>query len=180
MQVAGEEDEFESETEDDTVEERRLTSREHQAEVAALSALGKALVELLPHKLNALNLDRELHDAVVECRPFRKSARIRQLRRITTLLRRGDVEALTAQLADVETRNTALIRRDKLTEKWRARLLEEGDAALTEFLTEYPTADRQRLRQLVRAAKREPGAGKSQQAARNLYQLVRASFGDSG
>ena len=29
------------------------------------------------------------------------------------------------------------------TEKWRDRLIDEGDDALTEFLNEHPDADRQ-------------------------------------
>jgi ribosome-associated protein len=37
-------------------------------------------------------------------------------------------------------------------ERWRERLIDEGDEALGEYLTAHPAADRQALRSLIRAA----------------------------
>jgi len=58
-------------------------------------------------------------------------------------------------------------------EAWRDRLLAEGDAALPELLAEFPGADRQQLRQLIRNAHRERAAQKPPRAARLLFRYLR-------
>ena len=58
-------------------------------------------------------------------------------------------------------------------EKWRDDLLAEGDSALERLLTEYPTADRQFLRQLIRNAKKELQANKPPKSARSLFKYLR-------
>ena len=58
-------------------------------------------------------------------------------------------------------------------EKWRDDLLAEGDSALERLLTEYPTADRQFLRQLIRNAKKELQGNKPPKSARSLFKYLR-------
>ena len=58
-------------------------------------------------------------------------------------------------------------------ERWRERLLAEGDAALAELLDEYPDADRQALRTLVRNALAEKARNKPPRAFREIYQALR-------
>ena len=53
------------------------------------------------------------------------------------------------------------------------RLLAEGDAALAELLDEYPGADRQQLRTLVRNALAEKAKNKPPRAFREIYQVLR-------
>src|SRR3546814_12176571 len=70
-----------------------------------------------------------------------------------TTLFRSDDEALDAIRDALDAggesarQETALLHR---AERWRERLLEEGDAALAELIEAHPSADRQQLRQLVR------------------------------
>ena len=59
-------------------------------------------------------------------------------------------------------------------EAWRERLLEDGDAALSELLESHPDADRQQLRQLVRSALDERRKDKPPRAYRELYRAIRA------
>lgn len=58
-------------------------------------------------------------------------------------------------------------------EAWRDRLLAEGDEALTGFLDQFPDADRQALRQLVRSAKQEQEQQKPPKSARQLFRIIR-------
>ena len=55
----------------------------------------------------------------------------------------------------------------------REKLLAEGDAALAELLDEYPDADRQQLRTLVRNALAEKAKNKPPRAYREIYQVLR-------
>ena len=71
---------------------------------------------------------------------------------------------------DAARRETAILHK---VETWRARLLEDGDVALGELLTEHPTADRQHLRQLVRNAGEERLKNKPPHAFRELFHELR-------
>jgi hypothetical protein len=59
-------------------------------------------------------------------------------------------------------------------EDWRERLLAEGDKALAALLDDYPQADRQQLRTLVRNAQAEKAKNKPPRAYREIYQVLRA------
>ena len=59
-------------------------------------------------------------------------------------------------------------------ERWRDRLIEEGDAALGDALAEWPGLDRQQLRQLVREARRERDQSKPRGAGRKLFRYLRS------
>src|SRR5690606_16549087 len=80
---------------------------------------------------------------------------------------------------------TALLHR---AEHWRERLLDDGDAALGELLDEYPHADRQKLRQLVRNVLEERRRNRPPRAFRELFRALRdllsstagAAAGDDG
>jgi Uncharacterized protein conserved in bacteria len=52
-------------------------------------------------------------------------------------------------------------------------LLTDGDQALADLLDEFPTADRQKLRQLVRNALDERAKNKPPRAFRELFREVR-------
>jgi len=78
---------------------------------------------------------------------------------------------------DAARRETAQLHR---AETWRDRLLAEGDAALSELLVEYPQADRQHLRQLVRNAIDERKRNKPPHAFRELFRELRELLKESG
>jgi ribosome-associated protein len=74
------------------------------------------------------------------------------------------------------TRGGALIdgiTREKQNERWRTRLLEEGDPALQEFMQLYPEADRQQLRTLARGAGQESESKKAPRAQREILRVIR-------
>ncbi|MEN1957752.1 ribosome biogenesis factor YjgA [Luteimonas changyuni] len=141
--------------------------------------LAKQLVELDPGKLAKLPLDDHLLPHIAQAR--RISSRIARKREVAFLakqLRREDDEALDALNdalgvgGEAARLDTARLHR---AEEWRERLLgEEGDAALAALIDEFPGADSQRLRQLVRNALAERKANKPPRAFRELYREVRA------
>ena len=154
--------------------EGRRSHREHKRQVEAFAGLAKELIELAPHKLTQLDLDPELHDAIVGCREMRKGARIREQRRISTMLRRLDGRELRDRLDEITSRDRAHVQHDKLLEEWRERLIDGGDVALSAFVQAYPTADRQLVRQLVRSAGKDRTKGKAVHAYRKLLREIRA------
>lgn len=59
-------------------------------------------------------------------------------------------------------------------EKWRDRMVEEGDSALHEFLNQYPHADRQQLRQWIRNAQKEKQQEKPPKSSREIFQYLKS------
>ncbi len=159
--------------------EVRRSHREHKKQVEAFARLAKDLVDLAPHKLAKLELDDDLSSAVATCRDRKKGARIREQRRVATILRNVDARALRERVDDITSVDRAHVQHDKELEKWRERLLEGGDAALSEFVQAYPSADRQQLRQLVRSAGKDRTKGKAVHAYRKLLREIRALDGQA-
>ena len=58
-------------------------------------------------------------------------------------------------------------------ERWRDRLIAGGDAALEDFIGQYPDADRQHLRGLIRHAQHEAAHNKPPAAARKVFKYIR-------
>jgi ribosome-associated protein len=59
-------------------------------------------------------------------------------------------------------------------ERWRERLIEPGDEALHEFISEFPQVDRQQLRALIRTARDERAKQAPTRRYRELLRFVRA------
>lgn len=141
--------------------------------------LAKQLVELDPGRLAKLPLGEHLLPHIAQARRISSHiARKREIAFLAKQLRREDDEALDAlrDALDVDGEaarlDTARLHR---AEAWRERLVgDDADAALSALLDEYPGADRQRLRQLVRNALAERKAAKPPRAFRELYREVRA------
>src|SRR5688500_13568258 len=91
-------------------------------------------------------------------------------------MRREDDETLEAirdaldEKGETARREVAAMHR---VEAWREKLLAEGDDALAQLLDEYPHADRQSLRQLVRNTLEERKRNKPPRAFRELYRELR-------
>jgi ribosome-associated protein len=144
----------------------------------AVQALGRELVELTAARYAAvmakLDLPENLREAIEACRAINaRGGRKRQLQYIGKLMRGIDpapVRRALEALAGRDAAETAALHR---LERWRERLIEEGDAALAELLNEYPAADRQTLRQLMMKAHKEREAGQPPAAARALFRALR-------
>ncbi len=154
-------------------EEHKSKTRIKQ-EMKELQLLGKRLVELQPERLAALPLDDPLREAIVLAQGIRAhGGRKRQIKYIGKLLRSRDTTAILQALdswREEKRRAAAMFRR---VERWRDRLLEEGDKALEELCDQFPHAERQPIRTLIRNARREAGAGHPPVAARALFRHLR-------
>jgi ribosome-associated protein len=148
---------------------------EHREWAQAYTELAEQLAKGKHTVLPDPPFDDQLRQAIVDSQRFLKNARSRQIRRVAQLMREaGPIEELREALQGRTREIKAKEERERLSEVWRARLLERGDAALSEFVAAYPSADRQRLRQLIRQAGRVPPDPRSKRAATSLIRAVRA------
>jgi ribosome-associated protein len=146
-------------------------------DIAVLFELGEELVALSAAQLDSLDLPEELYRAVsgaVGMPP--KGARKRQMKFICGLLRKLDVDPITEKLARIKNQSAHATREHHKIERWRDRLISEGQDALTELIDEYPQTDRQLLRQLMRSAQKEAAEARPPKSTRELYRYLKELF----
>jgi len=151
-------------------EQRRaaLDVLELGAQLVALSAAQLARLpvpdDLLPHIRESQRITAHI-------------AHKRQLAFLAKQMRKLDEAVLTA-IRDAMSTDSASARREVAAmhraEALRDSLIGEvGDAGLTALLAEFPNADRQKLRQLLRNAREEKAKNKPPRAYRELYRELR-------
>ncbi|NLR75332.1 ribosome biogenesis factor YjgA [Leeia aquatica] len=158
---------------DDVYDDDRPSKSQRKRDMHHMQDLGEALLKLRPDQWASLDLPERLQDALREAKRLTAHGAIRrQLQFIGKLMR--DVEPEPIQryldaLGNASVEHTAWLHR---MERWRDRLLEEHDA-LTELAEQYPAADLQVMRQLIRNAHREREQNKPPKAYRELFQQLK-------
>lgn len=148
-------------------------------EMHALQKLGEELVGLSAAELARIDLPDELREAVALAQRLnQRGARKRQLQYIGRLMRDVDPEPLQRDLDRLRNRDAAQTAQFHRIERWRDRLLEEGDAALEALFADHPHLDRQHVRQLLRNALHEQKTDKPPRAARELFRYLRDALED--
>lgn len=145
---------------------------------AALQDLGAELVKMSKAKLAAIPLDEDLREAIALAQNIKAhGGRKRQILYIGKLLRSTDIEPIKQALAKLDQTDAAAVAHLHRIERWRERLLSEGNDALTQLLGDVPDADSQRLRHLIRNAQQEQAAGKPPKSSRELFKYLRELLG---
>ncbi|MEW5755596.1 MAG: ribosome biogenesis factor YjgA [Pseudomonadota bacterium] len=147
-------------------------------EVEALQALGERLLAYPPKKLETIDMPEDLRAALLEAQRIKSHGALRrQLQYIGKLMRKADPAPIEDFLARQENQHQQQIAQQHRVERWRDRLLREGDPALEELRREAPAAELQQLRQLLRNAKHEQETGKPPKSSRALYQMLKRLLG---
>ena len=163
---------------DEETGEFRDDSRSQQRRDALeVLTLGQKLVALTDAQLAKLPVPESLLPHIRETRRITSHiAHKRQMAFLAKQMRREDDEVLEAirdaldEKGEAARREVAAMHR---IEAWRDRLLADGDAALAELIEQYPEADRQGLRQLVRNTLEERKRNKPPRAFRELFRQLR-------
>jgi ribosome-associated protein len=153
----------------DNSEEPPSKTRRKQ-EMHALQDIGEQLVQLDFKRLTELGLPETLTDAILEAKRMRKHGALRrQMQFIGKLMRNVDAEPIREKLdgwSGLNLKHTAWLH---AMERWRQRLLTD-EQALGELGQQYPTADLQQLRTLIRNAQKERLANKPPRNFRAIFQ----------
>jgi ribosome-associated protein len=143
-----------------------------------LQDLGAELVELSAQQLAEIPLSEDVLATVRETRAITAhGARKRQLKYLGKLLRQEEEGPIREALERIQGRHALTVAHHHQCERWRDRLITEGDTALTALLEEFPQADRQQLRQLMRAAQAELAKDKPPKSSRELFRFLRELIG---
>ena len=150
-----------------------VSKSEIKRDAEDLKQLGEKLVNLTKANLTKVPLDDSLKDAIGLAQRLQKEARRRQLQYIGKLLRSIDAEPIREALEKIENKHNQQQAMLHKLEILRDELVAKGDVALTDLLNEHPSADRQQLRNLIRAAQKEKEQNKPSKAYREIYQILK-------
>ena len=156
---------------DDFSEEK--SKSQVKRELHALQELGERLTTLKADMLARLPLTDALRKALEEApRHTAHAARKRHIQFIGKLLRDQDLDAINVLLEQIDSSTRQYNERFHALERWRDRLIDEGDEALAALVQERPEVDRTALRQLARQAVLEKKRGKPPHASRALFRAL--------
>lgn len=157
----------------DTATAGRPSKTRRKAESHEVQSLGEALVDFPDTVLDSLDLGEPLLDALRDARRMRShEARRRQLQRVGKLMRGVDIEPIRQAIAERRigpARDALALHR---AEQWRAELIADDEAA-TRFGRAHGDADLQRLRTLVRNARKDASLSSEQRSGRAFRELFR-------
>ncbi|MDL4862201.1 ribosome biogenesis factor YjgA [Halomonas elongata] len=166
-------------TQDDSFPaDERPSKSQLKREMHALQALGERLIAMNESERARFPLSDELLAAIEETGRIRaREARRRHMQYVGKLMRREDLDGIQAVFDEIDREQLQRDHAFHRLEKWRDRLIDEGDDAVADFIEAYPNTDRQALRQLIRNARRERDQGKPPTNARRLFKLIRETAG---
>ncbi|MGY2290490.1 ribosome biogenesis factor YjgA [Pseudomonas sp. SDO528_S397] len=143
-------------------------------ELHALVDLGERLTTLKPALREKLPLTDALRRALDDApKHVANIARKRHLQFIGKLMRDQDTDAILSLLDQLDASTRQYNERFHNLERWRDRLIAGDDAVLEKFVMDYPDADRQQLRSLIRQAQHETAQNKPPASTRKIFKYIR-------
>lgn len=160
---------------DDSELEWGKSKSQLKREMQELQELGKQMLELSTEQLNTLPITDTLQRAILESHRIRQhEARRRHLQYIGKVIRQEeDIDTIRRAIEAFHAGSEEHTRRLHLAERWRDRLINEGDSALGEFVEYCPAADVQHLRNLARNARRDLQKEKNTGQSKKLFRYLR-------
>lgn len=147
-------------------------------DMLALQKLGERLTQESAAVIARMPLSGEMLAALEEAKRIKSfNALRRHYRRLGKLLRNEELGAIHRIMDEVDNRHQAGVARFHLLERWRERLIEGDSEVFGAFLSEFPEADRQHLRQLIQAVLREREKEQPPAAYRKLFKYLREVAG---
>jgi len=142
-------------------------------EAESLQDMGRELVGLSRERIMKMDLPDDLRSAVLEAQRISAHGALRrQMQYIGKVMRGVEAEDIASQLAALRGESDVAKAQFHALERWRDRLLADENA-LTEWLGRHPGADAQKLRQLIRNARKEAELGKPPRSSRELFRFLR-------
>lgn len=158
----------------DESEQGAPSKSERKRRMHALQQLGERLVALPQAELDAINIeDERLREAVDQARRIKARGGLRrQLQFIGKLMRSIDSSTIEAALKARDQQHGNSVQRLHQIESARDKLLSDGDNALGEILSAWPSAEPALLRQWHRQYPREVKKGNERAHRRKLFRYL--------
>lgn len=156
-------------------EQDYISKTQLKKEADDLKKVGLEILDLSAKNRATLPLDDELKEAfdIADKINRKKDGFRRQIQFIGKLLRQRDMAPIELAISKIKAAHQDNVDKFHNIEKVRDAILERGDDEINAFLSDHPNGDRQKLRHLVRTAKKEASNNKPPAAARELFKYLR-------
>ena len=162
---------------DESHDDELISKSQRKRDAEAAQQLGKDILGLSHDDQKSIDLPESLSKALDDARRIKKNSALkRQLQYIGKLMRHIEVEPIREQYLKLTNHYGKDVKEFHKLEKWRDRLLAEGDKALEELINEAPNTDRQHLRQLIRQSAKETKLNKPPKSAREIFKYLKTLF----
>ena len=167
---------MENEAQFDENETPSKTQLKHESQ--AIRDLGKRLVALPAEQLARIPLDEQVLDAIALAQRIqnKRSALKRHYQFLGKLLRARDTDLVFNALAEIDNTSQQSIQLHHRAERWRDRVIDQGNDAIEALVAEITQADRQKLRQLWRNHQNAQTDAKRIQHSRLIYKEIKHSL----
>lgn len=156
---------------DDDAHDERPSKTQLKQQAHELQTLGLELAELPADRLAAVDMPDALREAILDYRRTKShEGRRRQLQYVGKQMRFADAGPLREAVDAYKlgsARDTLMLHE---AERWRAELIADEDAT-TRWAASFPQSDLQRLRSLVRTARKDAAAAPEQRNGRGYREL---------
>ncbi len=144
----------------------------------AIRDLGKRLVALPAEQLAQIPLDEQVLEAIALAQRIqnKRSALKRHYQFLGKLLRARDTDPVFNALAEIDNASQQSIQLHHRAERWRDRVIDQGNDAIEALVAEITQADRQKLRQLWRNHQNAQTDAKRIQHSRLIYKEIKHSL----
>lgn len=138
-------------------------------------ALGRTIMDLSDNQRKKIPMSEDLAAAVALANRIRhtKEGFRRQMQFVAKVLRASDVEEIRKSLDQFKNRDKRVDLENAKLEKLRDRMIIKGDNVINGFIETHETADRQKLRTLVRQAAKEHKAEKPAKGYKALFKYLK-------
>lgn len=154
----------------------RPSKSQLKREMTALQKLGEELISNSRERVKSVPMPEDVRDAILECQKIKDhEGRRRQLQYVGKKMRsleEHEVAAIQKVIDSWRGTSKAEAAALHLIERRREKLLAD-DRALTELLATHPELDAQRLRTLIRNARKEQAESKPPKAYREIFQILK-------
>jgi len=155
---------------DDPVKSRTQKKNDDRA----LQKVGEQLVALSLKQLQQMDMEPELLVAIRLARKTKShEARRRQIQYIGALMREMDVALIQKALENIQLGDFRSARAFKTMEQWRDAIKAGNTHVIEGILRRCPKAERQRLTQLARNARKNAQTGKEAKSSRALMRYLK-------
>ena len=154
-----------------------ISKSQRKRDATAAQQLGKDLLTLSVDAQKSIDLPENLSKALDDARRIKSNSALkRQLQYIGKLMRHIEIDPIREQYLRLTNHYAIDLKGFHQLEKWRDRLLAEGDKALEDLVNETPDVDRQHLRQLIRQSAKETKLNKPPKSAREIFKYLKTLF----
>ena len=152
----------------------RPSKSQLKREMTALQELGEELVSQPKDRVMRVPMPEDVREAILECQKIKDhEGRRRQMHYVGKKMRTLEEDAAIQRVIDswkgASKAETAAMH---ALERRREKLLAD-DNALTELKAEFPEADVQQLRTMIRNARKEQAENKPPKAYREIFQTLK-------